>query len=556
MSFVIADPQMLIAAATDLAEVGSAVVAANAAAVPTTGLAAAAADEVSTAIAAMFGGYGQEYRAVSARVAAYHSRFVQALAASAGSFASAEAANISVLQPFEQQVLKIVNAPTQLLLGRPLIGDGADASVAGGRGADGGLLFGNGGRGAAGASGQAGGAGGDAGLFGNGGAAGNGGAGAPGGVGGNAGWFGSGGAGGNGGAAVAGINGGNAGLGGAGGRAGLLFGQPGIAGLAGSVTPPPLGGTAVFSPYVDMTLWPQFDFSGAGRVGSIEDVTLGFITANSAGQPAWGGFDAYTIGNGATVANGNLLFQINSQLDVMRAAGINATISFGGAANQELASTSTTVDQLTAKYSSVMNAYGIHKLDFDIEGAALGDTAALTRRSQAIASLQANGIATGKPVDVSFTLPVMPTGLTPDGLRVVQNAVANGVQINHVNIMAMDYFDPALAYQGKMGDYAIQAATAVHNQLVPLYPSKTDAQIWSMVDVTPMIGVNDDPAEIFSLVDAQKLTAFADQNNLGGLHMWSANRDFPGPLGVLSNTSSGVAQNAWEFSQTFEKFED
>ena len=522
MSFVIADPEMLLAAASDLEGIRSGLVAANASAGMTTGLAPAAADEVSAAIAGMFGTYGQEYRALSAQVEAYHARFVQAMAAGAGSFARAEAANASILQTVEEQLLKVVNAPTQLLLGRPLIGDGADASVAGGRGGDGGLLFGNGGRGAAGASGQAGGAGGDAGLFGNGGAGGNGGTGAP---------------------------------GGAGGRAGLLFGRPGIAGLAGSVAPPPPVGTGVFSPYVDMTLFPQFDFTGASRIGSIEDVTLGFITANSLGQPAWGGFDAYTIGNGRSVPSGGSLYLINGQMDAMRAAGINATISFGGAANQELALAGGTAAELAAKYSSVMNAYGIHKLDFDIEGAALGDTASLKLRSQAIASLQTTGIAAGKPVDVPFTLPVMPTGLTADGLRAVQIAVGEHVQISHVNIMAMDYYDPSLPYSGKMGDYAIQAATAVHDQLLPLYPSKTSAQIWSMIDVTPMIGVNDDPAEIFTLTDAQKLTTFAEQNNLGGLHMWSANRDFPGTAGVLTNTSSGVAQNPWEFSQTFEQFD-
>jgi len=340
------------------------------------------------------------------------------------------------------------------------------------------------------------------------------------------------------------------GPGGVGGRAGLLFGQPGIAGQTGSSSTPIPPGDGEFSPYVDMTLFPQFDFAGAGGVGGIDDVTLGFITANSQGQAAWGGFDAYSI-NG-----GSLLYQINDQITAMHSAGIDPIVSFGGAAGQELALTTATSSELAAKYTSVMNAYGIRKLDFDIEGAALGDVASLTRRSQAIAMMQATGIASGAPVEVSFTLPVMPTGLTADGLRLVQNAVANGVDVGHVNVMAMDYYDPSLPYAGKMGDYAIQAATAVHNQLVPLYPTKTDAQIWAMVDVTPMIGVNDDPAEIFTLANAQQLTTFAEQKGLGGLHMWSANRDFPGPLGVLSNTSSGVAQNPWEFSHTFEEFDD
>ncbi|SOJ53936.1 putative bifunctional chitinase/lysozyme [Mycobacterium simulans] len=309
-------------------------------------------------------------------------------------------------------------------------------------------------------------------------------------------------------------------------------------------------GAPEFSPYVDMTLWPQFDFAGAGGLGDVDHVVLGFITADSQGQAAWGGFDAYAV-NG-----GSLLYQINDQITAMHNAGIDATISFGGAANQELALVTPDVNALVAKYQSVMDAYGFHKLDFDIEGAAQGDVASLTRRAQAITMLQTAGEANGTPVEVSFTLPVLPTGLTADGMRVVTNAIANGVDIAHVNIMAMDYFDPSLSYEGKMGDYAIQAATAVHDQLVPLYPTKTDAEIWAMIDVTPMIGVNDNPVEIFTLADAQKLTTFAEEKGLGGLHMWSINRDYSGPVGVLSNTSSGVSQSTFAYSQIFGEFDD
>ncbi|WP_415623970.1 cellulose binding domain-containing protein [Mycobacterium intermedium] len=318
------------------------------------------------------------------------------------------------------------------------------------------------------------------------------------------------------------------------------------------VPPPhtPSSTTGLFAPYVDMTLWPQFDFAGAASLGDVDHVVLGFITSNSQGMPAWGGFDAYTIGTG------NLLYQINDQINAMHNAGITATISFGGAANQELALTETSVTALAAKYQSVIDAYGIRNLDFDIEGAAQGDVASLTRRAQAIRMIQEAGLASGKPVEVTFTVPVLPSGLTADGMRVITNAIANGVDISRVNVMAMDYFDPSLPVAGKMGDYAIQAATAVHDQLVPLYPNKTDAEIWEMVAVTPMIGVNDNPVEIFTLEDAQKLLDFAEAKGLGGLHMWSINRDYPGPLGTLSNTSSGVDQTPWAFSQIFEKFDD
>ena len=163
MSFVIATPGTLTAAATDLAGIGSAISAANAAAsAQTTELLAAGADEISAAIAAAFGAHAQGYQALSAQAASFHDQFVSAMATGGNLYASAEAANASPLQP----LLDLINAPTQALLGRPLIGDGANGTAPGQAGGAGGLLFGNGGNGAPGAAGQAGGNGGDAGLLG------------------------------------------------------------------------------------------------------------------------------------------------------------------------------------------------------------------------------------------------------------------------------------------------------------------------------------------------------------------------------------------------------
>ncbi|WP_252183766.1 PE family protein, partial [Mycobacterium tuberculosis] len=136
MSFVLIAPEFVTAAAGDLTNLGSSISAANAsAASATTQVLAAGADEVSARIAALFGGFGLEYQAISAQVAAYHQRFVQALSTGAGAYASAEAAAA------EQIVLGVINAPTQALLGRPLIGDGANATTPGGAGGGGGRLF-------------------------------------------------------------------------------------------------------------------------------------------------------------------------------------------------------------------------------------------------------------------------------------------------------------------------------------------------------------------------------------------------------------------------------
>ncbi len=196
MSSVIAAPQALSSAAVEMDMIGSAIRQATAtAAAPTTQMMAAASDEVSAAIAAVFREHGSVYHSISAQAAAFHDQFVQAMTAAAGSYAGAEAANAAPLQ----HALNAINAPVQSLTGRPLIGNGADAVTPGGNGGTGGWLYGNGGKGAAGLPGQAGGSGGNAGLIGNGGAGGAGGAGAAGGAGGDAWLFGTGGAGGNGG---------------------------------------------------------------------------------------------------------------------------------------------------------------------------------------------------------------------------------------------------------------------------------------------------------------------------------------------------------------------
>jgi PE family len=118
MSYVIAAPESLGAAASNVAAIGSTIGAANAAAsTSTTGVMAAAGDEVSAAIASLFSADGQDFQAMSAQAAAFHNQFVQTLSGAGGAYASAEAAATSPLQ----SVLGPINAPFLALLGRPLI---------------------------------------------------------------------------------------------------------------------------------------------------------------------------------------------------------------------------------------------------------------------------------------------------------------------------------------------------------------------------------------------------------------------------------------------------
>lgn len=103
MSYVVAIPEAVNAAAAKVAGFGAALSKANSsAALATTGLLAAGSDEVSAAIASLFSAHGQGYQQVAAQMTAFHDRFVQALTAGGGAYAHAEAANASPCRPWSK----------------------------------------------------------------------------------------------------------------------------------------------------------------------------------------------------------------------------------------------------------------------------------------------------------------------------------------------------------------------------------------------------------------------------------------------------------------------
>ena len=98
MTTLLTEPQLVETAAANVAEIRSAIGAAKAAAAgPTTGLAAAAQDEVSAATAKLFGAYAQEYQSVLTRAGVFHEEFAAALASAGNAYTAAEAANASAI---------------------------------------------------------------------------------------------------------------------------------------------------------------------------------------------------------------------------------------------------------------------------------------------------------------------------------------------------------------------------------------------------------------------------------------------------------------------------
>ncbi|MFC0431848.1 cellulose binding domain-containing protein [Kutzneria buriramensis] len=286
------------------------------------------------------------------------------------------------------------------------------------------------------------------------------------------------------------------------------------------------------APYVDMGSWPTPVLTDTSNASGLQNFTLAFITGNGC-KATW--FNAYDPTTGWD----------RDDIDALRAQGGDVTISFGGEAGTELAGSCTDQTAIQQQYQAIVTAYSASRIDFDIEGAAVVDHTAVDRRNAVLAKLQ----AANPGLQVSYTLPVMPYGLTSDGTYIVQSAANHGVNVSLVNVMAMDYG------QGDgidMGLKAQQAAQATHDQLKTIYPAKTDSQLWGMIGVTPMLGVNDD-GTTFSLADASALVSYANGKHLGELAFWEVTRDRNACNGSLTNCTN-VAQQPYDFSKRFEGF--
>jgi len=98
MSILIAQPDMLAAAAEELQSINAAMRGGNsAAAAPTTGVVPAASDLVSLLTAAQFANHAELYQNISAQAAAIHEQMATLLGESAASYAATEDANITTV---------------------------------------------------------------------------------------------------------------------------------------------------------------------------------------------------------------------------------------------------------------------------------------------------------------------------------------------------------------------------------------------------------------------------------------------------------------------------
>lgn len=325
---------------------------------------------------------------------------------------------------------------------------------------------------------------------------------------------------------------------------GGLWAAQWVADRAGAET-----GSPWFAGYADVTAVPVYPFEQPA-VESARNVVLSFVVADPDDEcePSWGA--AYSIDEAAD------RLDLDRRIARLEQDGGDIAISFGGAANDELATACADERRLSDAYRKVIEHYGISTIDLDIEGDDLDDAAAIARRAEVIADLQSDLRSDGEPLAVWLTLPVTPSGLDTRGQSMVRSMLDAGVDLAGVNAMTMNY-GAGLEEGDPLFDGIQSSVLGLRRQLDALYREQemtlSDATLWSKVGITPMIGQNDVFEEVLTLADARAVNTFALENGVGRVSMWSLNRDQTCgsnyvTVKVVSVACSGIDQGGERFT--------
>lgn len=320
-----------------------------------------------------------------------------------------------------------------------------------------------------------------------------------------------------------------------------------------------------YSPYLDAGLWEGNDIATIKSVSNLDHLTLAFaqqvnnssdekIDISFAGiEKNNEGYD-YWVENQlkAKVLNPLISGDVNKLKNVKVAYGGATTggmtqknpwnVAYKNAGNNVDAAVPTLKKSIVNFQNEISGIYNIQNImksiDFDIEGNAQNDHEQLRVLAKTLAQLKSEDGAW----DFSVTLPVLPGGLTNVGYAVLdifvqeyKNAGLNYKQLPITNLMLMDYGDPIYndAVKNNITNFKL-AQDAIENTYKNIRLSisenygitiKNKHDIYSLIGATPMIGVNDTVAGVFTEEDAKELYNWANLVRLGYIGIWSMNDD-------------------------------
>ena len=304
--------------------------------------------------------------------------------------------------------------------------------------------------------------------------------------------------------------------------------------------------THVFAPYFEA--YSSDDPAAIAQSSGAKYLSMAFLQTPSSGSCTvdWNGSSSQPVGT--TFA---------SSIATIRSRGGDVIPSFGGytadTTNTEIADSCTSVSSITSAIENVITKYDLSRIDFDVEQNSLTNSAGIDRRNKALKAVEAWATSAGRPLQVSYTLPTNTDGLDSGGQSVISNAVSNGTRVDVVNIMTFDYYTGG---SHEMATATETAASGLVGQLGSLYPSKSSAQLWAMVGVTEMPGIDDyGSPETFTEADATTVYNWAVSKGINEISMWASERDNGGCPGTAgSDTCSGISQPTWFFSNKWAPF--
>jgi chitinase len=275
--------------------------------------------------------------------------------------------------------------------------------------------------------------------------------------------------------------------------------------------------------------------SAAPDLGTVMSATgqkafdMAFILADGGScTPAWNGTDPVS---GDT--------QVAAVINEVRSDGGDVTVSAGGYNGTKLGQVCGTAAATAAAYQQVINAYGLHAFDFDLEEPEIENSAAIANELGAAQILQRDNPG----LFVSVTIPSIATGANYFGQQLLDEAKTLGFTPNDYTIMPFDG-----GFNG--GSSQVAALQGFNGQLVSTF-GWTSSVAYAHEGFSGMNG-RTDSAEYFYQSDFQTVLSFAQSNGLGRFTFWSVNRDRqcnpPDNNGSLSSECSSVTQNPWDFT--------
>lgn len=292
----------------------------------------------------------------------------------------------------------------------------------------------------------------------------------------------------------------------------------------------------ISAPYIDMSGWvdPANAYSNGGAPNLLkladdsgfEYFNLGFIQPDSTtplnenGTIRWGWGGYYQL---SKYAPANAQYNgIVQSLKELRDNGGDYTISIGGQLGDAPWVVTQSQTTLETFYKDIIETYDLKRMDLDIEE---------SNQNAYQNGINAKAIKTVQDetgVEITLTIPIMPSGWQEKQLAVINAYLDAGVDIHLINSMTMCY-GTGVYENEDYGTASVRAISNSINQIKTLYANHgqtlTTDQAYLKTGATFSIGYENELYPVFTLAMANTIVDDAIKHNYGMVSMWSMGRD-------------------------------